>query len=122
MHWRRAEAAWEKAEAADLEVVRSKQQWVDAQGAARAASPARSRAIAWFEQPSVAKRPGGEPTPPSTCSGPMAGSTTARRARDCRGAGGSDRRRLVEGAPLPDRPPEPEPPGSDAPTAGAGRT
>jgi hypothetical protein len=50
MHWRRAEAAWEKAEAADLEVARSKQQGIDARGAARAAWFAWGRAIASFEQ------------------------------------------------------------------------
>jgi hypothetical protein len=50
MHWRRAEAAWEKAEAADLEVARSRQQGVDARGAARAASFAWGRAAAAFER------------------------------------------------------------------------
>jgi hypothetical protein len=50
LHWRRAEAAWEKAEAADLEVARLKQQGIDARGAARAAGRAWDRAIAWFEQ------------------------------------------------------------------------
>jgi hypothetical protein len=50
MHWRRAEAAWEKAEVADLEVTRSRQQGIDARGAARTASSAWRRAIASFEQ------------------------------------------------------------------------
>ena len=50
LHWRRAEAVWEKAEAADLEVARLKQQGIDARGAARAAWHAWGRAIAWFEQ------------------------------------------------------------------------
>jgi hypothetical protein len=36
-HWRMTEAAWEKAEAADLEVARSKQQGIDARGAVRVA-------------------------------------------------------------------------------------
>ena len=49
-HWRRAEAAWEKAEAADLEVARLKPQGIDARGAARAAWHAWNRAIASFEQ------------------------------------------------------------------------
>ncbi len=48
--WRHAEAAWEKAEAADLEVARSRQQGVDARGAARAASSAWGRAIGSFER------------------------------------------------------------------------
>ena len=48
--WRMTEAAWEKAEAADLEVVRSKQQGIDARGAARAAHAAWDRATALFEQ------------------------------------------------------------------------
>jgi hypothetical protein len=50
VHWRRAEAAWEKAEAADLEVARSKQQGIDARGVARAASWAWDRASQLFEQ------------------------------------------------------------------------
>jgi len=49
-HWRRAEAAWEKAEAADLEVARSKRQGIDARGVARSARSAWSRATALFEQ------------------------------------------------------------------------
>jgi hypothetical protein len=48
--WRRAEAAWEKAEAADLEVARLKEQGIDSRGAARAASCAWGRAIASFGQ------------------------------------------------------------------------
>jgi hypothetical protein len=48
--WRRVEAAWEKAEAADLEVARSQPQGIDARGAARAAWAAWNRAVAWFEQ------------------------------------------------------------------------
>jgi hypothetical protein len=49
-HWRRAEATWEKAEAADLVVARLKQQGIDARGAARAAQVAWNRATASFEQ------------------------------------------------------------------------
>jgi hypothetical protein len=49
-HWRMAEAAWEKAEAADLEVARSKHHGIDARGVARAAHAARGRATASFEQ------------------------------------------------------------------------
>jgi hypothetical protein len=48
--WRRVEAAWEKAEAADLEVDRSKRQGIDARGVARSAQVARGRATALFEQ------------------------------------------------------------------------
>jgi hypothetical protein len=47
--WRRVEAAWEKAEAADLEVDRSKRQGIDARGVARSAQVAWSRATALFE-------------------------------------------------------------------------
>jgi hypothetical protein len=49
-HWRTAEAVWEKAEAADLAVARSKQQGIDARGLARAARAAWSRAFASLEQ------------------------------------------------------------------------
>jgi hypothetical protein len=49
-HWRRVEAAWEKAEAADREVARSKQQGIAARGVARSARSAWSRATALFEQ------------------------------------------------------------------------
>jgi hypothetical protein len=48
--WRRVEAAWEKAEAADLEVDRSKRQGIDARGVARSAQVAWGRATALFEQ------------------------------------------------------------------------
>jgi hypothetical protein len=48
--WRMTEAAWEKAEAADREVARSKQQGVDARGVARSAQAAWDRATALFEQ------------------------------------------------------------------------
>jgi hypothetical protein len=50
MHWRKAEAVWEKAEAIDLEVARLKQQGLDARGTARAAWHAWNRATASFEQ------------------------------------------------------------------------
>ncbi len=49
-HWRRAETAWEKAEAADGEVARAKRQGIDARGLARAAHAAWDRATALFEQ------------------------------------------------------------------------
>jgi hypothetical protein len=48
-HWRMTEAAWEKAEAADREVARSKRRGIDARGAARAAHAAWGRATASFE-------------------------------------------------------------------------
>jgi hypothetical protein len=48
--WRRTEAAWETAEAADLEVTRSKRQGIDARGVAKTAFNAWNKAIAWFEQ------------------------------------------------------------------------
>jgi len=49
-HWRRAEVSWEKAEAADVEVARSKRRGIDARGAAQAARAAWARAIATFER------------------------------------------------------------------------
>jgi hypothetical protein len=49
-HWRRAEAAWDEAEAAGIEVARSKRQGIDARGAAGAARAAWARAIASFER------------------------------------------------------------------------
>jgi hypothetical protein len=48
--WQMTEAAWEKAEAADREVVRSKQQGIDARGVAHTAHAAWGRATALFEQ------------------------------------------------------------------------
>ena len=47
--WRRAEAAWEKAEGADAEVAGAKRQGIDARGAAQAARAAWGRAIAAYE-------------------------------------------------------------------------
>ena len=49
-HWRAAEAAWEKAEAAELEVIRSKRQGIDARGVARSAQASWSRATGLFER------------------------------------------------------------------------
>jgi hypothetical protein len=49
-HWRTVEAAWEKAEAADREVARSKQKGIDARGVAKTSQAAWSRATASFEQ------------------------------------------------------------------------
>ncbi|MCA1684431.1 MAG: hypothetical protein LC745_00290 [Planctomycetia bacterium] len=48
--WRRTEAVWETAEAADLAVTRSKQQGIDARGVARTAFHAWNKAIASFER------------------------------------------------------------------------
>jgi hypothetical protein len=48
--WRRVEAAWEKAESADLEVARSRRQGIDARGVARSAQVAWGRATALFGQ------------------------------------------------------------------------
>jgi hypothetical protein len=50
LHWRSTQASWEKAEAADLEVARSKQRGIDAGGAARAAHAAWGRATSALEQ------------------------------------------------------------------------
>jgi hypothetical protein len=49
-HWRKAEAAWEEAEAADAKVAGARQQGVDARGVAQTARAARGRAIASFAQ------------------------------------------------------------------------
>ena len=49
-HWRRAEAAWEKAEQADAEVAGAKRQGIDARGPARAAGAAWRRATAAFDE------------------------------------------------------------------------
>jgi hypothetical protein len=48
--WRRVEAAWEKAEAVDAEVARSRRQGIDARGVAQTARAAWRRAIAAFER------------------------------------------------------------------------
>ena len=49
-HWRRAEAAWEGAEAADIKVTRARQQGVDARGPAGPARTAWREATAALEQ------------------------------------------------------------------------
>jgi len=49
-HWRRAEAAWEEAEAADVKVARARQQGVDARGPAGPARTAWREATAALEQ------------------------------------------------------------------------
>lgn len=49
-HWRRAEADWERAEAADVVVAATKRKGVDARGAAGAARAAWTQAVASFEQ------------------------------------------------------------------------
>ena len=53
-HWRRAEVAWERAEATDARVAAAKQQGFDARGVAQTARAAWARAIASLEQ---AERP-----------------------------------------------------------------
>lgn len=47
-HWRRAEAAWEQAEAADAKVAAAKQQGIDARGVTQTARAAWAKAIARF--------------------------------------------------------------------------
>jgi hypothetical protein len=49
-HWRRAEAAWEKAERADAELAGAKRQGIDARGPARTAGAAWRRAVAALEE------------------------------------------------------------------------
>ena len=48
-HWRRADAAWEVAEAADAQVATAKQQGIDARGLAQTARAAWAKAIARLE-------------------------------------------------------------------------
>jgi hypothetical protein len=49
-HWRRAEAAWEQAEATDIEVAHAKRQGIDARGVAQTARAAGLQAIASLER------------------------------------------------------------------------
>jgi hypothetical protein len=49
-HWRRAEAAWEKAEGTDTELAEAKRQGIDARGPALAARAAWRRATTAFEE------------------------------------------------------------------------
>jgi hypothetical protein len=49
-HWRRAEAVWERAAAADAKVAAAKQQGLDARGVARTARAAWAKASSSFEQ------------------------------------------------------------------------
>jgi hypothetical protein len=49
-HWRRAEVAWEAAEAADVVVADAKRQGIDARGVAQAARSAWNQAVALFER------------------------------------------------------------------------
>jgi hypothetical protein len=49
-HWRHAEAAWERAEAADAKVGEAKRQGIDARGVAQAARAAWARATASWER------------------------------------------------------------------------
>lgn len=49
-HWRRAETAWELAEAADAKVAAAKQQGIDARGVAQTARAAWAKATVPFEQ------------------------------------------------------------------------
>jgi hypothetical protein len=49
-HWRRAESAWGRAEAADVKVADAKRQGIDARGVARAARAAWGKAIASLER------------------------------------------------------------------------
>jgi hypothetical protein len=99
--WRRVEAAWEKAEAADLAVARSRRQGIDARGVARSAQGAWGRATALFEQAESRLGPGprgARPVPgrrPTQRPWPRAG-------RDRRGSQGPERPGLVEGPQLPE--------------------
>jgi hypothetical protein len=49
-HWRRAAAAWERAEVADIEVARSNRHGIDARGVAKTAHNAWAHAIGSFER------------------------------------------------------------------------
>ena len=80
-HWRMAEAAWEKAEAAELELPARNDK--GSTPGARPAPPTRPGAGRPHRssRPSVSRRPGAGPMWRSTCSGPTASSTTAATAR-----------------------------------------
>ena len=92
-HWQRAEAAWEKAEAADAGVAEAKRQGIDARGLAGPARAAWRRAVRRWRRSSAWRRPGAGPPRRWSCSTPRAGSTTApgprprspRRWRICTG-------------------------------------
>ncbi len=79
--WRRAEAAWEAAEAADTQVASAKRRGLDARGAAWAARSAWAERSRRSRRPIGSKQPGGAPTRRWTCSAPTAGSTTAPTPR-----------------------------------------
>ena len=78
-HWRRAEAAWEKAEGADAELAGAKRQGIDARARAHAASckPPGGERPRLSRESSGSKRPGVGPPRRWSGSTPMAGSTTA---------------------------------------------
>lgn len=81
-HWRRAEAAWEKAEAADVAIVAAKRKGVDARGAAGAARAAWRRATATFEQAERLEAAWGRAHAALELFTPAVGSTTApKRSR-----------------------------------------
>jgi hypothetical protein len=75
-HWRRAEAAWEKAERSDGAVAGAKRRGIDARGTAHAARAAWRRAATASRRPSGSSRPGAGRRRPWSCSTPTAGSTT----------------------------------------------
>ena len=102
-HWRRAESAWEKAEAADVEVARSK--------TARHRRPGRGpdrprrlepgdRVVGADRAPGSGLAPGPRRAGPVRCRRP-AQRPRPRRGRDRRGAEGPDRPGVVEGPQLP---------------------
>src|SRR5262249_15611802 len=62
-HWRRAEAAWEKAEGADAELAAAKRQGIDARGPAHAARAAWGRAVAVLEEAEPLQAPRAPPPP-----------------------------------------------------------
>jgi hypothetical protein len=123
-HWRRAEAAWERAEAADVQVADAKRRGLDARGVAQAGRPRRVGAsdhvvgadrAARIGLGALPRRPGAvPPRRPAQRPRPC-------RGRDRRGVEGPDRPRLVEGPRPPERPAEPDLPGPDAPAVGGGR-
>ena len=76
-HWRRAEAAWEKAERADAKVAGAKRQGIDARGPAARPGPPGGERPRPSRGPNGSKRPGAGAAPRWSCSMPTAGSTTA---------------------------------------------
>ena len=122
-HWRRAEAAWEEAEAADGEVAASKRQGIDARGVAQTARAAWGRAIAAFEQVERLESAWGRAHAALDLFGPDGRLNDRARAEAeiaaaLKGLTGPDWAKVRN---FLQRPAQPGLPGPDAPPAGVGR-